>query len=48
MIDWIREPVLSEAKISEHDLRLLHLTDSPAEIVEIISRSQSAVEKLRS
>ena len=46
MIDWIRDPVLSEAKISEHDLRLLHLTDSPAEIVEIISRSRDTVEKL--
>jgi len=46
MIDWIRDPVLSNANISEHDLRLLHLTDSPSEIVEIISRSRSAVEKL--
>ena len=41
MIDWIKGPVLSEAKISEEDLRRLHLTDSPAEIVEIISRSKS-------
>ena len=40
MIDWIKGPVLSEGKISEEDLRRLHLTDSPAEIVEIISRSQ--------
>ena len=41
MIDWIKGPVLNEAKISEEDLRRLHLTDSPAEIVEIISRSKS-------
>ncbi len=45
MIDWIKGPVLSEAKISEEDLRRLHLTDSPAEIVEIVSRSQDALEK---
>src|SRR6266851_9866419 len=46
MIDWVRGPVLGEAKISEHDLKLLHLTDSPAEIVEIISRSQAALDKV--
>src|SRR6266550_2912022 len=40
MIDWIKGPVLGELKISEDDLKRLHLTDSPEEIVEIISRSQ--------
>jgi uncharacterized protein (TIGR00730 family) len=40
MIDWIRSTVLSKANIAEEDLKLLHLTDSPAEIAEIISRSQ--------
>src|SRR5258708_3919412 len=38
MIDWIKGPVLGEAKISEEDLRRLHITDSPAEIVDIHSR----------
>lgn len=46
MIDWIKGPVLSEGKISEEDLRRLHLTDSPAEIVEIISRSHDELEKI--
>ena len=45
MLEWIKGPVLSEAKISEEDLRRLHLTDSPAEIVEIIARSQDALDK---
>lgn len=40
MIDWIRSTVLTKANIAEEDLKLLHLTDSPAEIAEIISRSQ--------
>jgi uncharacterized protein (TIGR00730 family) len=40
MIDWIRNTVLSKANIAEEDLKLLHLTDSPAEIVDIVSRSQ--------
>lgn len=48
MLEWIKGPVLSEAKISEHDLKLLHLADSPAQIVEIISRSRSALDKIRS
>jgi uncharacterized protein (TIGR00730 family) len=45
MIDWIQGPVLSEGKITEEDLKRLHLTDSPAEIVEIISRSKDELEK---
>lgn len=40
MIDWIRNTVLSHANIAEEDLKLLHLTDSPAEIVDIVARSQ--------
>jgi uncharacterized protein (TIGR00730 family) len=40
MIDWIRSTALSKANIAEEDLKLLHLTDSPAEIAEIISRSR--------
>ena len=45
MLDWIKGPVLGEGKVSEHDLKLLHLADSPAEIVEIISRSRSQIDK---
>jgi len=47
MLDWIRGPVLGEGKISEHDLKLLHLADSPAQIVEIISRSRSGIDKIQ-
>jgi uncharacterized protein (TIGR00730 family) len=46
MIDWIKGPVLTDRNISEEDLKRLHLTDSPAEIVEIISRSQDELEKV--
>src|SRR5437667_2955602 len=45
MIDWIKGPVLGKGMIDEVDLRRLHLTDSPAEIVEIISRSHDELEK---
>jgi len=43
MLDWLRGPVLGEAKIIHEDLTRLHLTDSPSEIVDIISRSQDAL-----
>ena len=46
MIDWIKSTVLSNANIAEEDLQLLHLTDSPAEIVDIISSFQDASRKL--
>jgi hypothetical protein len=44
MLEWLRGPMLGEAKIVKEDLRRLHLTDSPSEIVEIISRFQNAQE----
>jgi hypothetical protein len=46
MTKWIEDVMLREGKISEDDLALLHRTDSPAEVVEIISRSQDSLRKL--
>jgi len=45
MLEWLRGPMLGEAKIVEDDLKRLHLTDSPSEIVEIVSRFQNAQKK---
>lgn len=46
LINWIGDVVLKDGKISQRDLRLLHVTDSPEEVVEIVTRSQSQVDKL--
>src|SRR6476620_11151503 len=46
MLAWLREEVLRGGKIAEHDLDLFHITDSPAEVVEIVTRSQSAITEL--
>lgn len=46
MLKWIEEVMLKEGKISDADLALLHLTDSPSEVVEIINASQDALRKL--
>ena len=46
MLAWLREEVLHGGKINEHDLDLFHVTDSPAEVVEIVTRSQSTLTEL--
>jgi len=46
MLDWLKGPMLSEKKIVEDDFRRLHLTDSPEEIVKVVSDSKSALAKI--
>jgi hypothetical protein len=46
LLVWLREAVLPGGKIAEHDLALFHVTDSPAEVVEIVMRSQSSLTEL--
>ena len=46
LLDWLRAVVLPGGKISEHDMDIFHITDSPAEVVEIVTRSQSSLTKL--
>jgi uncharacterized protein (TIGR00730 family) len=46
MVKWIRETMLGEGKISEKDYALFHLTDSPAEAVEIIAASQDSLREI--
>jgi len=50
MLDWLRGPMLAEGKIVEEDFQRLHVTDSPAEVVEIVKTyepSQELVSHLR-
>ncbi len=46
MLDWLRAVVLPGGKISEHDMDMFHITDSPAEVVEIVTQSQSSLTEL--
>jgi len=46
LLDWIKTQTLPGKMISDADFLLLNCTDSPAEAVEIISRSQSMLGKL--
>jgi predicted Rossmann-fold nucleotide-binding protein len=43
LLGWIRDFALKERKVTEADLKLLHVTDSPAEVVEVIVGSQSSL-----
>jgi uncharacterized protein (TIGR00730 family) len=47
LLDWVGNVALKEGKISEADLRRLHVTDSPAEVVQIISDSQNSLSKVQ-
>ncbi|MBA3441801.1 MAG: hypothetical protein H0T92_18230 [Pyrinomonadaceae bacterium] len=42
---WLEDTALVENNISELDLRLLHVTDSPAEAVEIVARNQDTIRR---
>jgi hypothetical protein len=43
LLDWIRDFAMKEGKVTEQDLKLLHVTDSPAEVVKIIVNSQDSL-----
>src|SRR3989440_4256443 len=40
MMDWLKGPMLHESKIIDEDFRRLHVVDSPARIVEIVSQNK--------
>lgn len=42
LLDWMRDSLLATGKVSAADLDLLHVTDSVAEIIDIIERSSAA------
>jgi uncharacterized protein (TIGR00730 family) len=46
MMEWMKKSLLIEGKITEQDINLLRVTDSPAEAVEIISKSQDSLRKM--
>lgn len=46
MLDWLRDVALPSGKIAIHDMEMFRVTDSPAEIVEIVTRSQNALTEM--
>lgn len=43
LMDWIGNTALREGKVSNQDLKLLHLTDSPQDVVDILNKSQDSL-----
>jgi uncharacterized protein (TIGR00730 family) len=39
LIDWLRDTMLAEGKVTEADLKLMTITDSPAEVRDVILAS---------
>jgi uncharacterized protein (TIGR00730 family) len=48
LLDWMGNYMLPQGKINELDFRLFKVTDSPAEVVQIITKSQNTIEELSS
>ena len=48
MISWLSDVILKAKNIADEDVQLLHLTDSPSEVVDIVVRSQDALSKIHS
>ena len=46
LLNWIRDTVMAQGKISAIDFDMIQVTDSPAEVVEIVLRSQSSLAEL--
>lgn len=48
MVSWLQDSILKAKNIADEDFRLLHVTDSPSEAVDIVVRSQDALSKIHS
>jgi uncharacterized protein (TIGR00730 family) len=46
MVGWLSDVILKAKNIVDEDVRLLHLTDSPSEVVDIVVRSQDELGKM--
>ena len=46
LLAWLRAVVLPGGKISMHDLEIFHITDSPAEVLAVVNKSQNSLHQL--
>ena len=47
MMKWLSDVILKAKNIVDDDVRLLHLTDSPSKVVDIVVRSQDALRRMQ-
>ena len=46
LLDWLNKTVLPGGKISAQDMAMFHVTDSPSQVVEIVTRAQNSLVEL--
>ena len=46
LLNWINDYMLPQGKVNANEVRLFRVTDSPAEVVEIVKRSQNTIENV--
>ena len=46
LLDWFRQAVLAEGKISDIDMKMFQVVDSPQEVLEIVNQSQNSLTEL--
>lgn len=46
LLNWLKDVVVTDGKIGEHDFRLFHITDSPEEVVRIVTGTQDQLDNL--
>jgi predicted Rossmann-fold nucleotide-binding protein len=46
LLEWFRQAVLAEGKISEIDMGIFHVVDTPQEVLEIMTHSQNSLTEL--
>jgi uncharacterized protein (TIGR00730 family) len=46
LLDWVKSQMLSGGKIAKEDLELVHLTDDPDEVVDVVRRAHKTHERL--
>ncbi len=46
LLNWINDYMLPQGKVDANDVRLFQVTDSPAEVVEVVIRSQNSSQKI--
>ena len=42
LLDWLRTRLLDQSRVGTDDLALLHLTDDPAEVCDIVTSGHAA------
>jgi uncharacterized protein (TIGR00730 family) len=46
LLDWVKNQMLPAGKVSQEDLELVHVTDDPDEVVDIVSRAHETQARL--